>query len=204
MSYVQFKAHKLDLKESYANLDFVPLNFYRKMLVNRGVLGYCKLCDKGCGYGNISFRTKKGFVISCSKTGHLLQLSNKDVSLVKLFSIDENSVFYVGENVPSSESLMHGAFYENNPHVSIIIHIHSWGIWNKIKERQLGYFEWVTVKEGEAGSVELARSCSLIKCTGKVSKVFLLNHAPGLVYIGADFMEIMKEILFDLELYQCK
>ena len=92
MSYVQFKAIKIYNEKKVEDcLD--GLNFIRDVLIRKNLLGFCKTCEKQCGFGNISFRTHDGFLITGTKTGHLERLSVNDVSVVTLSELFDNLVY---------------------------------------------------------------------------------------------------------------
>ena len=106
----------------------------------------------GIGYGNVSIRHKKGFIISGTETGNFKIITNKHYTFVLNWNFNKNHLTCVGPAVASSESLTHAAVYEADKTVQAVIHIHSPKLWNKLKNRVP-----VTRKTVPYGTVAMAK-----------------------------------------------
>ena len=100
----------------------LPSNGKIKELVHWGRL----LCSHGLvssqgSEGNLSFRTKRGFIITAS-AARLAHLSSRN--FVKVLSFNSREVQVVGVHEPSSETLLHGLVYKNRLEVNAIFHFH--------------------------------------------------------------------------------
>ncbi len=159
------------------------LNIWRSGLITRGVIG---VDSNNLGFGNISFRSGNSniFFITGSQTGHLPQLSDKDLAMVTDYSIPENFVRCSGLNKASSETLTHAVFYHHLPECKAVIHIHSRLIWEKYQSIYL-----TTDPDAQYGSVQLAQSLEkLIQKESSIdNKVIILGgHPDGIVIYGDD------------------
>lgn len=111
--------------------DILALTTWRRVLMQKGLLGQAADQYGGLGFGNVSMRTTAGFLISGSQTGHLVDVSAADFAEVTAWDIDRNWLAARGMTQPSSESLTHAAVYELGPDFKYVFHIHSPQIWQQ-------------------------------------------------------------------------
>ncbi|HDK38519.1 MAG TPA: class II aldolase/adducin family protein [Thiolapillus brandeum] len=88
----------------------------------------------GYAYGNLSRRSRNGFIISCTQTSGKKILENTDFSLVTDIDIQANSLRSTGPCKPSSETLTHGVIYQALPAVGAVFHVHSPIIWKQTQK----------------------------------------------------------------------
>lgn len=98
------------------------LDALRTELFDAGLIG---MRQDGIGYGNISLRTEKGFVISATATGGIRELGADGYSLVTEWSLAGNRLSCSGPLPASSEALTHAAVYEAGRDAKCVIHVHS-------------------------------------------------------------------------------
>jgi ribulose-5-phosphate 4-epimerase/fuculose-1-phosphate aldolase len=108
------------------------LNRARRELYDLGLIG---MYENGIGFGNISKRVGKGFVISGSATGGIEKLGPEHYALVTDYSLEDNSLECIGRIKASSESLTHAAVYEACPSAKVVIHIHNLKAWNALLDK---------------------------------------------------------------------
>lgn len=108
---------------------FVDLNFPNypqiKQLINYGR----KLSEIGVAEGssgNISCRTKDGFIISCanSQLGNISKEEFSEVIDVGILPENKTKVIARGTKLPSSETPIHWIVYQLKPEVNFVFHIH--------------------------------------------------------------------------------
>ncbi len=125
--------------------------------------------------GNISIRTKNGFLISSTAIS-LADLNPNTVSEVVSFFINTKKVLSHGQLEPSSESFMHGLIYLYRPDVNAVFHGHNETITSKAP--QLGYPE--TEKEVPYGTIPGAEMVADLLKTSDFC--IIKNH--GFVSVG--------------------
>ena len=142
-------------------------------------------CVKGIA-GNVSTRTDNGILIST--TGSKLQCLQMEEDFSKVVSdTDENTVYYYGKNIPSSETKMHLLIYKNRPDVDYCFHVH---IPNIQKVQLLNRFS-VTSKFLSYGTIDLAKETVKALGTGEIA--VLRDH--GIVVVGNDLEVITRKII---------
>ncbi|MFW6026911.1 MAG: class II aldolase/adducin family protein, partial [Candidatus Woesearchaeota archaeon] len=125
--YIKFNVH-LKKEKVIKKEEIKELNRYRNKLKEMNLIG---MKDNGVGFGNISIKYKKGFIITASKTGGIENLKLKDYSYVYDYDLDKNELYCKGYKNASSESLSHAAVYESNSKIKSVIHVHSMELWEK-------------------------------------------------------------------------
>ncbi len=143
--------------------------------------------------GNLSFRTKLGFIISGD--GVMLESMTKD-SVVEVrgvvFGLNRPSVYTKGLLNPSMLTLLHSAIYENFPEVNVILHTHDNGVLAMADKLGIP----VTSEEYPADSRELAQEAVQVLQLNKGVKYFVLrNH--GIIALGTTLAEagaLMEEM----------
>ncbi len=130
--------------------------------------------------GNLSFRTKQGFVITGS--GINLGAIKKDefVEVLKVEMETNRTLVYArGRIVPSKESLLHSEIYHLRAGVNAVFHIHDQLVLELADELEIP----CTEREQPRGSYQLVREASeLLVRTEGVECFVLKNH--GVVAVG--------------------
>ena len=75
--------------------------------------------------GNLSFKSKEGFVITASGLKSKENLSNDCFVYVKNYGEQSNTVYVEGSRQPSSEALMHYLIYKTRKEVNAVFHGHN-------------------------------------------------------------------------------
>ncbi|MEA2035940.1 MAG: class II aldolase/adducin family protein [Nanoarchaeota archaeon] len=119
--------------------------------------------------GNLSFRTDKGFIISCSRAD-FSDVSESDFVEVVGIDIDLKVVQVDGVKGPSSESFMHGRIYSKRKDVNAVFHGHSDDFLKWKEELDLP----ITKKEEPAGTIELMNE--VVKVLGTNNFILIKNH----------------------------
>ena len=140
--------------------------------------------------GNLSFRSKEGFVITASGLKDKEDLEDVCFVYVKAYNEQDNTFFVEGQTKPSSESIMHHLIYKACMDVKAVFHGHKDTIIAHAKELGLP----VTEKEYESGTVELAKE--VLKVLGDNKLIVLRNH--GFVSLGSTMKEAGKLALATL------
>ena len=131
--------------------------------------------------GNLSFRSKEGFVITASGLKSKESLSNDCFVYVKNYDEQRNTVYVEGRRQPSSEAVMHFLIYKAHKEVDAVFHGHSDAI--IMNAEKLGFP--VTEKEHEPGTIELAKD--VLRVLGDKKLIVLKNH--GFVSLGKTMKE---------------
>jgi ribulose-5-phosphate 4-epimerase/fuculose-1-phosphate aldolase len=131
--------------------------------------------------GNLSFRCRKGFVITASGLKSKQNLSNGCFVYVKNYDEQSNNVYVEGRRQPSSEVVMHHLIYKTHKEVNAVFHGHNNAI--IMNAEKLGLT--VTEKEYESGTAALAKE--VLKALGANKLVVLRNH--GFVSVGNTMKE---------------
>ena len=140
--------------------------------------------------GNLSFRTRLGFIIS--GTGVALNaLTLETVAEVTgvVYGLNRTSVYIKGQVVPSRESILHSQIYEECSGVNAIFHVHDSLLMSQAEKLDIP----VTSAEKEAGSQELAKEAVNLLKSNKDARYFVLkNH--GVIALGTTIDEAGKLI----------
>jgi len=131
--------------------------------------------------GNLSFRSREGFVITASGLKSKENLSNDCFVYVKNYDEQSNTVYIEGSRQPSSEAVMHFLIYKTRKEINAIFHGHNDAI--IMNAEKLGFP--VTEKEHEPGTIELAKE--VLKVLGDKKLIVLKNH--GFVSLGRTMKE---------------
>ena len=131
--------------------------------------------------GNLSFRSKEGFVITASGLKNKQDLEDICFVYVKAYDEKNNTFFVEGQTKPSSESILHQLIYNASEDVKAIFHGHNHTIITHAEKLGLP----VTEKEYESGTVELAKEA--LKVLGDFKLIVLRNH--GFVSLGNTMKE---------------
>ena len=131
--------------------------------------------------GNLSFRSKEGFVITGSGLKSKENLSNDCFVYVKNYDEQSNTVYIEGSRQPSSEAVMHFLIYKTRKEINAIFHGHNDTIIMNTEEMKFP----VTEREYEPGTIELAKE--VLKILGDKNLIVLKNH--GFVSLGRTMKE---------------
>lgn len=136
------------------------------------------------GYGNISVRRDKGFLISGSQTGALLQAEARHFSEVLRWNFTTNELWSCGLIDASSESLTHAMLYELSTDIQAVVHIHHDQLW------QNTLHHWPTTPDkSEYGSVQMAEAVRRLwnqDAFTKVQAITMGGHKSGILAFGSD------------------
>jgi len=138
--------------------------------------------------GNLSFRTKRGFVITGSGV-NLGAIGEEELVEVLKVEIEKNRtvVQTKGKVVPSKESLLHSEIYRLRAEINAVFHAHDQLVLKSADKLRLP----CTEKEQSRGSYELVREVSrLLGLLGGVRYFILRNH--GVIAMGETLEEAGK------------
>jgi L-ribulose-5-phosphate 4-epimerase len=183
-------------------IDFSPacvaeLNRSREHLYKLKLVGmYTEGELKGVGYGNISVRSPGGFVITATRTGGLPVLGQEHYTEIIQVDITRNAVDFravTEATVPSSECMTHAMFYQADPAVGAVIHVHHLEFWKRLLNRVP-----TTAPEVEYGTPGMANEIlRLYRDTDlpRVKLAAMAGHEEGIIAIGRDLAEAEKILL---------
>ena len=203
---IKFDDRDYNVTPALLESDIQAINQARRQLYQLELIGQYPV--ENVGYGNISIRQdfqhlyksdKPQFIISGSQTGHLPILNGEHYTRVVDYDVAKNKIRAMGPRThikgASSESLTHGAIYECNPAIGVVIHIHRAKIWQGMLNDQLCH----THKDIPYGTVLMAQAVKE-KVAGKVSGYLAMaGHEDGVVTFGENFKEAME---ICMELYE--
>jgi ribulose-5-phosphate 4-epimerase/fuculose-1-phosphate aldolase len=153
----------------------------------------------GIGFGNISercFANSNHFYITGSATGGLAELSPKQVAKVTEVDADQNKLWCEGPILASSESMSHGAIYQELPWVQGVIHIHDLDFWQKLLHQVP-----TTTADAPYGSPEMVSSIIDLLRTTELpqQQIFVMEgHVEGIFAFGknlADAFGVLKQFV---------
>ena len=140
--------------------------------------------------GNLSFRTKMGFIINCGSTP--LENMSKDMAVEVrgvVYGLNRPSIYAKGQAALSKETLLHSGIYELMPEINAIICVPNRGILETAAKNGLPS----TVVEWSAGSQELVQEAvNLINLNQNIRCFVLKNYC--VVSTGATISDAGKQI----------
>ncbi len=132
--------------------------------------------DAGKGSaGNLSFRTDKGFIISCSQAD-FSKLTIEDFTEVLSTDISKKEILVNGIKEPSAESFMHNEIYQRRNDINAVFHGHSEDFLKYGDKLSLP----ITEKEQPGGTLELMRE--VVKVLKNNNIILVKNH--GFLALG--------------------
>lgn len=176
--YIKFNCEWI---ESNLDSDIKEINEWRDKLYRLKLIG---CYDNGIGYGNISVRTKNGFLITGSATGSFSRLTKEHYSEVIVYDFDRNYVKCRGKIKASSESLSHAAVYESNPEIKAVVHVHSQELWNKLLNKVP-----MTSKDVKYGTPEMAYEIMRLMKIREENILVMAGHEDGVIAYGKNLNE---------------
>jgi ribulose-5-phosphate 4-epimerase/fuculose-1-phosphate aldolase len=182
---------KLTLKKAPAPeaIQIIALEKWRALFFRLNLIG--EYPNEKIGYGNLSFRSAKYFIITGSQTGHLAHLQPHHYSRVIECDLKKGSVTAEGLIPPSSESLTHFGIYQASSSIQCVFHVHHSALWKTLKN--LGIDQ---IAEGISyGTQEMAHAAQKL-LQNKASGIFVMNgHEDGIIAYGPSAEEAGKHIL---------
>ena len=185
------------MTEQYSGVKFRTI-FEEKLVPLHNVeaeelIEWCRLFAKkglstriGKGFsGNLSFRTKKGFVI----TGTAVSFSRiRKEELVEVIECNEEKkeAVVIGLVEPSSESFMHYMIYEEKPEINAVFHLHDEKVVEKTKKIGLPI-----TREVPYGTIERAKE---VLRALKGTKFAVIKN-EGIVALGKNMQEAGQLVL---------
>jgi len=168
------------------------MNRWRGVLFEKGMIG---AGQDGIGFGNISVRLPGagGFIVSGSQTGSIGNAGPEHYTAVTDYSIERNFVYCEGPAQASSESLTHAAFYEIDPAVQAVVHVHHGELWRVLKNRVP-----TTSAEVEYGTPAMAAEVRrLFEASDLRTRriMVMAGHEEGIVSFGADLEQACGVLL---------
>ena len=130
--------------------------------------------------GNLSFRTKQGFIITTTGVA-LRNAEKKNLTEVLKVEIQESSilVYVEGKVAPSQESILHSQIYDLRPDINAVFHTHDQLVVDLAEKLEMP----CTGKEQPHGSYELAKEVVRLLGLRKNVRYFVLkNH--GVISMG--------------------
>lgn len=182
-----------EMKDSVVKrYDILDLIEWRNRLFGIGLIGsdkkYCygKPNCEGIGYGNVSQRTFRGIIISGTQTGNIdtSSMDERYYTLITSADPDTNTVHSEGPIEPSSEVISHKMFYDQDPAIMFVFHVHSPRIWNARERLRLP-----TTRESVAyGTPSMAYEIErLYRETDVRSRkvIAMAGHEDGIFFVGS-------------------
>jgi len=173
------------------------LNRWRERLFALQMIGMYKEGElKGVGYGNISVRTAGGFVITATRTGGLEKLGPQHYTEIVGVDLARNTVEFRAESpgtTPSAECMTHAAFYQADPAIGAVIHVHHLDFWKRL----LNHVP-TTAPEVAYGTTEMAREIiRLYRETELPDRKLtaMAGHEEGVISFGKDLDEAGSVLL---------
>lgn len=181
--------YHLHHKSAPANSEWniAPINTWRTLLYQLGLIGQHPDRYMGYGYGNISQRSQgEQFIISGTQTGALADLSIENYCLVEATDLINNTLYSTGPCQPSSEALSHASVYAQDKAIQCVIHAHSPEIWQATQALQLA----CTANDVAYGTPDMAYAISQLFKSGQLEQQDLftmLGHEDGIISFGHNF-----------------
>ena len=118
---------------------------WRRILSLTRLVGQDPQLYEGAGYGNVSARVgppgaalgRRSFLITATQTSGKAAIGLADFAVVERYDYRGNRVQSYGERQPSSESMTHGAIYDQGPQIRCVLHAHSPDLWRQARALRL-------------------------------------------------------------------
>lgn len=179
--------YQLDYQQTAPTKELLEeLNVLRSLLFQMGMIGQDPKRYGGYGFGNLSMRMLQKpdcFIISGTQTGHLEELTPEHYTVVEQCDIAANKVVARGPVAPSSEALTHAMFYQLQPSVQCVLHVHAPEQWRYGLEH--GYSS--TAKSVAYGTVEMASEIENLYKQGRFDErkvLVMAGHEDGVISFG--------------------
>ncbi len=178
---------------------------WREILAQTQLVGQDPTRYGGAGYGNVSARVgppssghgRRGFLITGTQTGGNAALTLGDFAVVERYQVDANTVVSLGETLPSSEAMTHGAIYDLTPRIRFVLHAHSPVIWQRAATLRLP----TTDASVPYGTPAMAREVQRLYRTTALSERRVLamgGHEDGIIAFGHTCAEAGQALVGEL------
>lgn len=164
------------------------LNSWRERLRGLGMIGAYATGDlAGIGFGNLSCRTARGFLITATATGQRPVLEPRHYCEVVAVWPEKNAVSFLALDkgvTPSSECMTHGAIYAVDAAIGAVIHVHHHVLWNRLMDRYP-----TTSKRVEYGTPEMGRELMRLYRESDLPRqriAVMGGHEDGIIVFGRD------------------
>jgi len=182
----------IKFKLEHENIDIINLNSlfdlnrWREKLFKLKLIGQDPLRYGGYAYGNLSRRLENGsneFIISGSQTSHLPELAASHYAWVVEADIQRNYLKSRGLVKPSSEALTHSVFYQSDPAIKFVFHVHSPEIWNDARVLNIPVTDAAVAYGTPAMAEEIKKLFTSSQMqTGRI--VAMGGHRDGIISFG--------------------
>lgn len=177
------------MTEKYLGVRFKTVFLKKKIPKNKKIKTLNKWCKKfskaklapkiGKGSaGNMSFRTKNGFIITDSNSD-LGKMKKQDFVEVVNVNLKTKTIKVIGKRVPSSEAMLHNVIYKKRKDINAIFHGH--------KKKKCP----TTKKEKPYGTIDLVKE--VLKILKNNNLICMKNH--GFISMGKTMDKAGKLIL---------
>lgn len=170
----------------------------RSVLYRLGLIGvYAEGELKGVGFGNLSARTDAGFVVTATRTGGLAELEARHYTEITHVDLDRNAVKYravTEEATPSSECMTHAMFYQADPSIGAVIHVHHLAFWRYLLDKVPA-----TSPDVAYGTPAMAREILRLYRGTELPRrrlAAMAGHEEGIISFGRD-LECASTVLLD-------
>ena len=193
--YVKFEAHWVK-EDCVSSEDITELNRFRSILHKLGLVG---VNERGEGFGNLSKRHGRGFIISGTCTGEPEVLFPGQYAFVSDFDFDANFLECRGLTQASSESLSHAAIYSEAPWADFVAHIHHLEFWERARSHLPS-----TPETAEYGTPELAYAIMDLIAKSHSAKsqcIVMAGHREGLIFYADTLLSLRTLMLSSFKEY---
>ena len=194
--YYKFNPHCVG-GVAFDPLWLADLNRWRDRLFALKLVGMYTAGElNGVGYGNVSVRTPGGFVITATRTGGLAKLAPEHYTEIVRVDVARNEVDFratVATTTPSSECMTHAMFYQADPAVGAVIHVHHLDFWRRLLNRVP-----TTAPEVEYGTPEMANEILRLYRETDLPRrklAAMAGHEEGVISFGRDLDEAGSVLL---------
>ena len=177
---------KFQVAHTYAALDaqsraaLPALLVARELLFRLGVIGQDPARYDGAGFGNVSVRLGRGFLVSGTQTSGSHPAREDEFCVVDGQDFARNEVRSHGPCRPSSESLTHAMIYEVAPSVRCVLHGHCPEIWRNAS----ALAALTTAADVPYGTMDMADAVRALHDTGALGEqgvLCMLGHQDGVI-----------------------
>ncbi|MEE9339465.1 MAG: hypothetical protein V3U87_15430 [Methylococcaceae bacterium] len=157
-----------------------------------------KLNDSDSFAGAIAIRFGKGFIINASKTDKY-NIERNRVCYVENHNHEKNEIKFIGDFMPSSESLVPYLIFQEFPQINIMLHFH---YKTMTYSPELDYYR--TKKYVSYGTMEEAE---IITTKFRETGGIVIANGHGEFFIGTDFLAIkgdINKVLKQINTRDCK
>ncbi len=184
---IRFRAthHRARLDAARYARDAARILRWRDRLRAVGLVGQDPARYGGAGFGNLSVRVDRGFLITGTQTGGRpgRHTDLDDLCLVVAWDPAANAVESFGAVLPSSESMTHGVVYDAAPGARYVYHAHAPAIWRRAPELGLP----VTDPDIGYGTSEMAAAVrGILQAAPDTRLLSMGGHQDGVIAFGAD------------------